>query len=76
MTGHNMAISEEDVKFTQHAAEQMLERGITKSEVIRVMQRGSRIQQKEGWLVVFGGVAVAYRKINKDTYRVKTVFWL
>ncbi len=71
-----MAISEEDVKFTQHAAEQMLERGITKSEVIRVMQRGSRIQQKEGWLVVFGGVAVAYRKINKDTYRVKTVFWL
>ncbi|HLD04347.1 MAG TPA: DUF4258 domain-containing protein [Candidatus Nanoarchaeia archaeon] len=71
-----MDISEENVKFTQHAAEQMLERGITKSEVIRVMQRGSRIQQKEGWLVVFAGMGVAYRKINKDTYRVKTVFWL
>ncbi len=71
-----MGISEEDVKFTRHAAEQMLERGITKVEVIRAIERGSRVQQKEGWLAVFGGMAVAYRKINKDTYHVKTVFWL
>jgi len=76
MIGHDMGISEEDVKFTQHAAEQLLERGITKAEVIRAVQRGSRVQQKDGWLAIFGGIAVAYRKTNKGRYLVKTVFWL
>ena len=76
MTGHDMGISEEDVKLTKHALEQMQEHGITNSEVLRVLQRGSKMQQIDGTLAVYGGIGVTYRKIEKGKYHVKTVMWI
>ncbi|MEK6964568.1 MAG: DUF4258 domain-containing protein [Nanoarchaeota archaeon] len=71
-----MGISEENVKLTKHALEQMQERGITNNEVLRVLQRGSRVQQTEGTLAIHGGIGVAYQKTKKGQYRVKTVIWI
>lgn len=71
-----MPISEEEIELTNHALEQMQERGISSIEVLRTLQRGSKLQQKEGTLAIHGGIGVAYRKTKKGKYRVKTVMWL
>lgn len=71
-----MGITEEEVEFTKHAMEQMVARGISVTEVLRTLQRGAKIKQKEGILALHGGMGIAYRKTKKGKYRIKTVMWL
>jgi len=60
--------------FTKHAKFKMIELGISKEQIKLVIQRGSKSKQTDGYLASFTYVKVAYKKINKDTYKIKTVY--
>lgn len=60
------------IVLKRHAQEAMIERGVTKEMVERVLKRGSKIRQTEGLLAAYGYVRVAYY-VRGDTYVVKTV---
>ena len=58
--------------LTLHAKEQMVERGISKRQVIDTIKKGSKVVQTDGFLVSYSYIKVAY-KIKGDKYIVKTV---
>lgn len=58
--------------LTLHAKEQMVERGISRQQVIDAIKRGSKTAQTGGFLASYGYVKVAY-KVMGDDYIVKTV---
>ncbi|MBI3051873.1 DUF4258 domain-containing protein [Candidatus Woesearchaeota archaeon] len=55
-----------------HAQERMVEKGITRQQVIGTIKRGSKVVQTDGFLASFGYVKVAYA-VKGDNYIVKTV---
>lgn len=58
--------------LTLHAKEQMVERGVSKQQVIDAIKKGSKVVQSDGFLASYTYVKVAY-KIRGDNYIVKTV---
>ena len=68
-----MPITLEDIEITRHAAERMVEKGINENEVLRVLQRGAKIRQKDGFLASHGNINIAYIKTKENKYRIKTV---
>ena len=58
--------------LTLHAKEQMVERGISKQQVIDTIKKGSKVVQTDGFLASYSYIKVAY-KIKGDMYIVKTV---
>ena len=58
--------------LTLHAKEQMVERGVSKQQVVDAIKRGSKAVQTGGFLASYSYIKVAY-KIRGDTYIVKTV---
>ncbi len=62
-----------ELEITNHAYEQMIERGIDKEQVMRTIKRGSRYKQTNGYLSVYGYIAVAYMAAGKGKYKIKTV---
>jgi hypothetical protein len=58
--------------FTNHAEEQMTLRGVTRTQVIQAIERGSKQLQTEGVLATYGYIAVAYRTA-KNLIIIKTV---
>lgn len=61
------------LKITKHARFKMLELGINKNQIKEAIKRGSKFRQTEGLLAKYQWLAVAYRKIGKDYYKIKTV---
>lgn len=61
-----------DLILTLHAKEHMIERGITKHQIIDAIKRGSKVVQTDGFLVSYGYIKVAY-KIRGEKYIIKTV---
>ena len=58
--------------LTLHANEQMVERGISKRQVIDTIKKGSKVVKTDGFLASYSYIKVAY-KIKGDKYIVKTV---
>ncbi|MBI5391251.1 DUF4258 domain-containing protein [Candidatus Woesearchaeota archaeon] len=58
--------------LTMHAKEQMVLRGVSKSQVLEALQKGAKIRQTDGFLSSYGYVKVAY-KIRGEAYIIKTV---
>ena len=58
--------------FTLHAKRQMVERGISKQQVIDTIKKGGKIRQTDGLLASYGYLKVAY-KIRGKKYIIKTV---
>lgn len=61
-----------ELVLTLHAKEQMVERGVTKQQVIDTIKKGSKVVQTDGFLASYSYIKVAY-KIRGDKYIVKTV---
>lgn len=61
-----------DLVLTLHAKEQMVERGISKQQIVDAIKKGSKVVQTDGLLASYGYIKVAY-KIRGDVYIVKTV---
>ncbi len=58
--------------LTLHAKEQMVERGVSKQQIIDAIKKGSKVVQTDGFLASYTYIKVAYR-IRGDKYIVKTV---
>ncbi len=58
--------------LTIHAKEKMVERGISKKQVIEAIKRGSKVVQTDGFLASYSYIKVAY-KVKDSAYIVKTV---
>ena len=61
------------LKITKHANDQMIERGITSDQIKRAIKQGSKYKQTGGLLAVHTYIEVAYKIIDRDLYKIKTV---
>jgi hypothetical protein len=59
--------------LTKHAVQRMAERAINKEQVKEAIQKGSKIKQTDGLLAIYGYIEIAYKKISKNCYKIKTV---
>lgn len=59
--------------FTRHAKERMAEKAISKEQIIRAIQMGSKFAQTGGFLAIYRDIAIAYKVIGKNAYKIKTV---
>ena len=59
--------------ITQHARDQMFERGIDEEQIKIAIQRGAKCRQTDGFFAVYSYIRVAYRKIGDDVFKIKTV---
>ena len=55
-------LRDEDIIFSKHAAERMIDRGITKEQVKAAIERGAKFRQTGGLLAKYTYFSVAYRK--------------
>ncbi|MBI3052340.1 DUF4258 domain-containing protein [Candidatus Woesearchaeota archaeon] len=58
--------------LTLHAKEQMVERGVSRQQVIDTIKKGSKVVQTDGFLASYSYIKVAY-KMRGDKFIVKTV---
>jgi|GEM_PF-1183416 len=65
-------LTDNQLVFKEHAVERMLDRGITKEQVRRAIERGSKFKQTDGMLSTYTYFSVAYKKMG-DKYTVKTI---
>lgn len=61
-----------ELVITFHAREQMFNRGIDEDQIRRVIKRGSKIKQTDGFKSVYTYLSVSY-KIRGNKYIIKTV---
>ena len=66
-------ITKKELWITSHAADKMVIEGITAEQICEALERGSRFQQTEGYLSVYGYFSVAWKKVD-NLYKIKTVF--
>jgi len=59
--------------ITKHARDMMFERGIDENQIIRAIKHGAKIKQTNGYLTSYTYFKVAYKKIGKNCYKIKTV---
>ncbi len=59
--------------ITKHARQQMFDRGIDEDQIIRAIERGAKTRQTDSYLVTYTYIKIAYKKIGKDYYKIKTV---
>ena len=51
----------------------MFERGIDETQIINAIKYGAKIRQTDGYLVSYTYFRVAYKKIGRECYKIKTV---
>jgi hypothetical protein len=61
-----------ELVLTKHSRKQMFDRGIDEGQIKRVIQRGSKIKQTDGFKAVHMYIGVSY-KIRGNKYIIKTV---
>ncbi len=62
------------LKITEHAKTRMAELAITKELIKLAITQGSKIKQTDGYLASYTYLKVAYKKIGKNLYKIKTIF--
>ena len=62
------------LKLTKHAQDKMILLGIIKEQIRNTIKMGSKFKQTDGYLAVHGYIKVAYKIINKEIYKIKTVY--
>lgn len=62
------------IKLTKHASDKMALLGITKQQIKETIKTGSKFNQTDGYLAVYGYIKVAYKILDKETYLIKTVY--
>ncbi|MBI2565071.1 DUF4258 domain-containing protein [Candidatus Woesearchaeota archaeon] len=60
--------------ITKHAKERMADKATSKEMIIEAIKKGAKIKQTNGYLASYGYIKVAYKIIDKDYYKIKTVF--
>ena len=62
------------IRLTKHASDKMLLLGLTRLQVENAIKRGSKFNQTDGYLAVYGYIKVAYKIIDRNVYKIKTVY--
>jgi len=62
------------IKLTKHADDKRRLEGSSIEQIKTAIKRGSIIKQTDGYLAHYCYIKVAYKKIGKDIYKIKTVF--
>jgi hypothetical protein len=62
------------LKLTKHAQDKMAFLGITKEQIKNTIERGSKFKQRDGYLAVYRYLKVAYKIVDKEVYKIKTVY--
>ncbi|MBI5393092.1 DUF4258 domain-containing protein [Candidatus Woesearchaeota archaeon] len=58
--------------ITEHARQQMFERGIDEDQIIETLSKGAKIKQTDGFKSIYTYIGVCY-KIRGNKYIIKTV---
>jgi len=61
------------LKLTRHAKERMIDRGITIEQIKKTIKMGATIKQTDGYESSYSYLLVDWKKINDDTYKIKTI---
>ena len=61
-----------NIKYSKHARERMVERGISKNEIFKAIQKGQKGTQKGKLITTYTYFEVVYKKIG-DKYYIITV---
>ena len=62
------------IKLTKHADDKRRLEGITVEQIKTAIKRGSITRQTDGYLAHYCYIKVAYKRIGKNAYKIKTVF--
>lgn len=62
------------IVLSKHANDRRILYGLSKEQIKRCIQIGGRINQTNGYLASYTYLKVAYKKIDKNLYYVKTVY--
>jgi hypothetical protein len=57
-----------NIKYSKHARERMVERGISENEVSRAIQKGKKRIQNNKIIVAYTYFEVVYKKIGDEYY--------
>ena len=63
-----------ELRITKHAKEKMVIHCITRKQIKIAIKRGARVKQTEEYMASYTYIKVAYRKIEPNMYKIKTVF--
>jgi len=61
------------LKITKHANDKMMWLGISKEDIKKAILRGSKFKQTDGYLAIYTYLKVAYKKLDENLYKIKTV---
>lgn len=61
------------LKFTRHAKERMISRGMTEEQAKRAIKLGATTKQTDGYESSYSYLMVDWKRIGDGAYKVKTV---
>jgi len=61
--------------LTKHAGDKMSNLSINLKEIEKTISYGSKIKQTEGYLSCYKTICVAYKIIERNVYKVKTIYY-
>jgi len=60
--------------YSKYANDKRVLYGLTKEQIERAVKRGATVNQTGGYLASYGEIKVAYKKLDKETYYLKTIY--
>ncbi|MBU2639488.1 MAG: hypothetical protein KKG75_02140 [Nanoarchaeota archaeon] len=60
--------------YSKHANDKRILYRFSKEQIETVIKRGATSKQTDGYLTAYKEIKVAYKKINKETYYIKTIY--
>lgn len=60
--------------ITRHARDKMYALGVNEYDLARAISQGERYTQTDGFLACYTYLCVAYKIINGNIYKIKTVY--
>ena len=62
------------VIYSKHANDKRILYGLTKEQIDRAIKRGATVKQTDGYLAAYREIKIAYKKLNKEIYYIKTIY--
>ena len=63
-----------NVIYSKHANDKRILYGLTKEQIERAGKRGATVKQTDGYLASYREIKIAYKKLSKEVYYLKTIY--
>jgi len=63
-----------DIIYSKHSNDKRILYGLTKEQIRRAVMRGATVKQTDGYLASYREIRIAYKKLNKEVYYIKTIY--